>query len=80
MFGNDELNTEGTRSAKRSLDYLNRAQCAQQEGDDSLAASLYLAAFDCAQKEGENSKDFLHKVLSMLFEFINYSDCSENRI
>ena len=57
MFGNDELNTEGTRSAKRSLDYLNRAQCAQQEGDDSLAASLYLAAFDCAQKEGVASEN-----------------------
>ena len=57
MFGNDELNTEGTRSAKRSLDYLNRAQCAQQEGDDSLATSLYLAAFDCAQKEGVASEN-----------------------
>lgn len=57
MFENDELNTEGTRSAKRSLDYLNRAQCAQQEGDDSLATSLYLAAFDCAQKEGVASEN-----------------------
>ena len=52
MFESDEMGTEGIRSAKNSLDYLNRAQCAQQQGDDSLATSLYLAAFDCARKEG----------------------------
>lgn len=57
MFENNEASTGGTRSAKRSLDYLNRAQCAQQEGNDSLAASLYLAAFDCAQEEGVASEE-----------------------
>ena len=57
MFESDEMGTEGIRSAKNSLDYLNRAQCAQQQGDDSLATSLYLAAFDCARKEGIDKED-----------------------
>lgn len=50
-------NAEGKRFAKLSLDYLNRAQVAQQHGEDSLATSLYLTAFDCAKTEGVESED-----------------------
>ncbi len=51
MFEDGYESTDDERSTKLSLDYLNRAREAQELGDDSLATSLYLAAFDCACKE-----------------------------
>lgn len=57
MHNSEGANTQSTRSAKRSLDYLNAAQCAQQEGNDSLAQALYLAAYHSAVKEGVATED-----------------------
>ena len=57
MFNANEKGTEPARSANNALEYLNQAQCEQQKGNDSLATSLYLAAFDCAQKEGAAEDD-----------------------
>ena len=51
MFEENFENRDGERSTMKSYEYLERARIAHAEGEESLAASLDLAAFDCAQRE-----------------------------
>ena len=60
MFEDDHDSIDGERSILNSKSYLRSARDAQQAGNDSLAVSLYLAAFDCAQdEEVEDGEEYI---------------------